>query len=198
MSNQPTLHSSYRGVAKIFRRYWSAYGGWSVVWRSPYLHLAFLLTAVLYHFWLTDAWWDLATSVLPNIIGFALGGYALWLGFGDEEFRRAQSVSIGGKPSPYVAISASFAHFIIVQLVALLIAIVAKGLAFDLDPHGWPSLMMLRMTGSRTFIRDALAPIGHAIGFAFFMYALTTAIAASMAIFRVATWFERDENGNPT
>lgn len=198
MTKSPTLASSYRGVAKIFRRYWIAYGGWGAVWRSPYLHLALLLTALLHHYWLTDAWFDTATSVLPNVIGFALGGYALWLGFGDEEFRRTQAVSVGGKPSPYIAVSASFAHFIVVQLIALLLAIVAKGLAYEIDPKSHFAGWLIATTGSRTFIADYVSPIGHAIGFSFFMYALTTALAASMSIFRVATWFERDERGDPT
>lgn len=187
------LFKSYAGVRTIFGRYWDAYGGWKEVFCSPYMHVALVLTVLLHHFWMESEWWTSAASILPNIVGFALGGYAIWIGFGDEDFRRAQAVRSNGKASPYVAVSASFAHFILIQLLALLSAICAGALNYVLSQDSALGKLVVATTGNKDFFAIWCAPVGHFIGFFLFMYSLTAAVAASMAIFRVVTWFERDE-----
>ncbi|WP_317921082.1 MULTISPECIES: hypothetical protein [unclassified Cupriavidus] len=157
-----------------------------------------MLTIVLHPFWLNEKWWDTAASVLPNVVGFALGGYAIWLGFGDEEFRRRQATRKNGKSSPYVVVSASFAHFILVQLIALVFAIATKAFDYPLAADTLYGHVSLAISGDLMLFRRCLAPIGNCFGFFLFMYALMTAVAASMGIFRVTTWFERDEEQEAT
>lgn len=187
------LKNAYAGVFAIFGRYWKAYGGWRAVLFSPYLHAALLLTVALNHSWVAEPWWKTASSILPNMVGFAIGGYAIWLGFGDADFRKILTKKKDGGTSPYVVISASFAHFILIQLGALLLSIVADGLDFALDPKCGLGKILFQVFGSVAFVHEWLTPIGNFVGFLLFMYALTSALATSMAVFRLTTILERDD-----
>jgi hypothetical protein len=186
------LKRSYSGVAEIFARYWTAYGGAKAVFLSPYLHASMVLTTLLGHLWVDAAWWGDAIASLPTMIGFAIGAYAIVLGFGDEKFRSLLTQRRDGKTSPYVTISASLAHFIVVQLVALIAALIGKGLDFGLREDQGVGALVFRAVGSVDFVHEWIAPIGNFLGFALFIYAILTALATAMAIFRLTTLLERE------
>lgn len=189
------LKKSYSGVFDIARRYWREYGGWAELLLSPYFHVALLLTLLLSRYWQNEAWWDVALSVLPNIIGFAVGGYAIWMGFGDEEFRRRISQRpSANEPSPYLMVSAAFAHFVVVQLLALLGALIAKATFFELTATHWAGRLLLGAGLPLDFVRAQLAPWFWGLGFLLFVYGLMAAFAATFAIFRVSDWFVRLSN----
>lgn len=193
------LTQAYSGVFAILRRYWREYGGWQALVFSPYFHAAILLTLLLAHYWQNEPWWDVALGVLPNVIGFALGGYAIWLGFGDEEFRRLISERpVEGEASPYMQVSAAFAHFVIVQLMALIGALIAKANSFDLTADHWLGQIFVATGLPLNFIQLHVAPWFWGFGFMLFVYGLMTAIAATLAVFRVAYWFEHVRNNRKT
>lgn len=171
----------YGGVRKIFSVYWSAYGGWKALFSSFYLHFSFVLLIVLYPFWSKDGWWDTVITIMPNMIGFSLAGLSIWLATGDEKLKSTISgthPASSGKHSPYIKTNASFVHFILVQVSALLAAIIAK--AYYIEPFGifakydYPILIL----------------IGWGTGFLLFLYAIATAVAVTMSIFRVSTWYD--------
>lgn len=144
------------------------------------------------HYWLSEPWWETALSVLPNVLGFTLAGFTIWLGFGDESFRRrlSEAPKAAGQASAFMGVSASFVHFVVVQICALLSAVWAKGMNFPLTQGHWlrPSM-------------DWLAPLGHGIGFLLFVYALTAALAATLGVFRAASWYDhhrRQQGGDET
>lgn len=175
----------YEGVSQIFGRYWEAYGGRRALLRSPYLHLAFILLAVTYPIWSAPEWWDQVISVVPNLLGFTLGGFAMFLGFGDEKFRALLAEpdeDDPDAPSLYVGLCATFVHFIVVQVAALAFALVAKAWWF---PFPWPAPILE--------ILPVLNLIGGAVGFGLFLYAITSAVAATMHVFRMATWYEQHQ-----
>ena len=116
------VKKSYAGVGGIFARYWRAYGGSRALFSSPYLHVSVLLAGAMYPFWLREAWWDTALSTLPNVLGFTLAGFTIWLGFGDEKFRTLISRAKPDRESPFMGVSAGFAHFVVVQILALMAA----------------------------------------------------------------------------
>ena len=189
------LKSSYFGVFNIFARYWLAYGGWKEILFSPYFHIAVLLTLALKHSWANADWWDTAITILPSLIGFSLGGFAIWLGFGDEKFRELIShQDKNEKVSPYIELSATFAHFIIIQLAALIGALIGQGTAFSLPSDHW-LIAIFESSGVPTnAIPHYVAPLFHFLGYLLFIYALMTALAATLAVFRVASWFEKYRN----
>lgn len=175
----------YKGVAKIFSLYWKAYGGTSALLRSPYFHVALLLLALTYNTWLQKDWWVDVTSALPNLLGFTLGGFAIFIGFGDERFRQLladpETNSDGNEvPTIYVSLCSTFVHFIVIQLIALVYALVAKSWNFYFP---WPSRI--------AEIIPVLRSVAWAIGYGLFLYALTTAIAATMHVLRIANMYEK-------
>lgn len=186
----------YKGTRDIFKLYWTAYGGLWAMLRSPYLHLAALVLALTWNTWWAPrcgvngdcmGWWDQNISVLPNLLGFTLGGFAIFIGFGDEKFRGlladpdpSQPVEANALPNLYIGLCASFVHFILIQAIALLYAVVAKSWWFYapfMDP-----------------VRDwlpAMNAIAGGIGYGLFLYALTCVLAATMHVFRIAKMYAR-------
>lgn len=176
------MFKEYKGVANIYKAYWAAYGGLGKLLGSPYLHASLVLLLVTFQTWSgfgaeqDDDWWDDALSVMPNLLGFTLGGFAMFLGFGDAKFKAllAESQSDTGV-NDFVALCATFVHFILVQALALLAAIVAKSLHFYtpiVDP-----------------VRDYLPWLnffGGALGYGLFLYAIMSVLAATMHTFRIA------------
>lgn len=178
MSSWRAIRSSYAGVGEIFRRYWRAYGGLRVILLSPYFHAALLLTALLSPYWVNKPWWEVALSVMPNLLGFTLAGFTIWLGFGSERFRALVSQpGEDGSPSIYVQVSASFVHFVVMQVAGLLAAAIALAASTIPAPSGLPGVIVGR-----------LATVGQGAGFLLFVYAIATALAAAMGVFRVASW----------
>jgi hypothetical protein len=147
------------------------------------------------HFWVNEMWWDVSLGVLPNIIGFALGGYAIWLGFGDEQFRNLISEKTESNGySPYLEVSATFAHFILVQLLALIMALLAKATSFHISDVHWLYDLLSRIGFPVQAFHEIIKPIFYCLGFLIFVYALMTAVAATLAVFRVASWFDKFKN----
>ena len=180
----------YGGVFSIYARYWRAYGGTSALVRSFYLHATIAITLICANAWMTAGWWDQVTSVLPNVLGFTLGGFAIFISFGDEKFRQLLAEPEGGiddeTPTAYVKLCSTFVHFILVQIAALLFAILAKALYFP-----WPS--------APACFQAALPWVYGVTGFfgyALFIYSLTSALAATMHVFRIASMYESFQRSN--
>jgi hypothetical protein len=180
----------YRGVASIFGQYWSVYGGSKALLRSPYFHVSIVLLAITCRFWLVEKWWDQSLAVLPNLLGFSLAGFAMFLGVGDEKFRALlASKDEDENASPYLVLCSSFVHFILIQCLALLAAVIAKSLEFP-TPFD---------NATASFINYISIPF-RAAGYLLFLYAITSLLAATMSVFRICRIFERVQlsNGDKT
>ena len=174
------LQKSYSGVGSILGRYWRSYGGAQALLVSPYLHISLVLSLAMFPFWLSEPWWETALSTLPNVLGFTLAGFTIWLGFGDEKFRVRISKAKPDKASAFMGVGAAFAHFVVVQLLALIGALWAKAMDFPLPNELGLSALF------RFFVH-----LGHFLGFALFVYALMSALAATLGVFRAASWYDR-------
>lgn len=180
-----TVREEYSSVVQLGRAYWRAYGGLAALVRSPYLHAALIVTLLLFSIWLQPEWWNTPLSILPNVLGFTLGGYALLIAFGDEKFRTLM-IKAGSpeRASPFLAVSATFVHFIVIQVSALVYALLARGLYFRLGEVGIESQAL------SSILSGPLAAFFWFFGFFLFVYALFTALAAAFALFRLSTWFD--------
>lgn len=165
------------------RDYWRIYGGLSALFRSVYFLLALPLTLITAHTWTSPGWWGDVISILPSLLGFTIGGFAIFLGVGDERFRAL----IGGKDpdegdehSPFLEVCGSFVHFAVVQFLALLFALICSALYFPAP--SWMPDFISNLSAANT--------IAWGIGYFLFMYGLLLAIATVLGIFRVATWYD--------
>jgi hypothetical protein len=162
--------SQYKYVGQSWRRYWKLNGGLSGVLRSPYFVCAIIVSLLCYPAWATEnkdwGWYNICISIIPNLLGFTLGGYAMLLAFGSEKFRMLLAGSEDDKrPSAFMGVSATFIHFIILQILALLLSIIASAWCIK--------------SGVFAFI-----------GFTVFIYSLLSALAAALAILRLVSWFD--------
>lgn len=168
----------------IFIRYWHAYGGTKALLRSYYLWFSVFASLALYRLWSTPGWWDLVFSIVPSLLGFSLGGFALWIAIGDDSFRKF----IAEKETPtevsiYSGVNANFVHFIVLQVIAVISALVAKATNFTLQPEH----IFIRIAGEWYYV---LTSIFTYFGFLLFIYALVSALAAVMGLLRVTFMYE--------
>jgi len=88
MKQKPNNGSrTYKGVNQLLGRYWVVYGGWPALIWSPYFHLSLVLLVITASQWINPLWWDSVLSIVPNLLGFTLGGFAIFLSFGDDRFK---------------------------------------------------------------------------------------------------------------
>lgn len=176
----------YRDIKKILNRYWSIYGGIKAFLFSPYVHVAIFETVLAVNLISAeDQWWDLALQIVPNILGFTLGGFAIFLSFGNEKFIAAIS---GNDPdeeesySPFLGVCATFLHFILIQSLALCFAVFGR------------ITKNVKLPASEEYFFSDILIYGNKIfewtGFWLFFYSIALIAAAALAIFRIATWYD--------
>nr|VFK59326.1 MAG: hypothetical protein BECKTC1821F_GA0114240_10321 [Candidatus Kentron sp. TC] len=166
------LPESYLSFSEIIVKYWRIYGGWRELLLSPILHAAIFLSVLSFPFWETE-WSSSALNIISNLLGFTLGGYAILLALGDQKFIWMLAGDDDSGDSPYIGVNAAFVHFLILQIITLLIILVSKAwLPKEICPWTIPWIF-------------------SAVGYTFFLYALLTTLAATFAIFRLSTWYNR-------
>lgn len=155
---------------KSFCLYWRCYGGFSSLLSSFYFWIALDITLVIVWFnhdkeelwqWHTDV-----IDILPSILGFALGGYAILAGFGNEKFLSVMRGKETKKDiSPYMVVNASFFHFIFIEFISLIYAIFFK--IFNCN-----NLYL------------------YYLGIFLFFYALFTIVSTAFSVLNLADWFD--------
>ena len=173
MSNQ------WIGIKNIILRYWQNYGGFRAIIRSPYFHLAILFTIFTIPFWFYRKWWDQILSIIPSILGFTLGGFAIFLGYGNDKFRSLMAKKDSTGNSPYLNVVSSFLHFVIVQILALIFSLTANSM-------GAIDALNIETTNRSPCISFFWFIIGF-IGYGSFLYSLFLAFAVSFALYRLAS-----------
>lgn len=161
------LPKGYKDALDSWNIYWTRYGKWKALIGSPYLLLAVVTSAICYPLWfgLNDCYWfDLTLSIIPNMLGFTLGGYAILLAFSNRAFVREINKPDENNNSLYQKANVTFVHFIVIQVLSLAVAVVARA---------WPSW----------------APVLGVLGFTLLCYALYSAIAAALVILQLARVF---------
>ena len=190
--DSPSVRASYADLLEVAGRYWRAYGGTAELTRSPYVHFAVAVTILTQPYWVKDAWYSVSMSVLPNLLGFAIAGFAVWIGWGDPSFRKLliETEASDSQPSlsAYEQLSATFAHFAVVQTTALTFAAISSALAFDLSAENWLAKILETLHLGRNFF-EHFTPYASAAGFFLFVYAVITTLETTLALFRLSTWF---------
>ncbi|WP_124516516.1 hypothetical protein [Burkholderia stagnalis] len=158
---------------------WKISGRWKGVFKSFDFVLAVIVCALSYHFWWYGKWWEQVISVVPNVLGFTLGGFAIFLGFGSEAFKQMLAAGDDIDESPYISVSASFLYFTVLQLAALLIAFVANAMHFETPAFLLPYK-------NKIYWLDV---VGSAFGYFVFLYSLILALRAALRIFRLSRWY---------
>ncbi|HFF5114045.1 TPA: hypothetical protein ACGDUJ_002695 [Acinetobacter baumannii] len=177
--------------------YWKAYGGWKALWSSIYLKIAIVITLICSHTWLNEKWMEDAITALPSLLGFSLGGYAVWLSIGDERLKKILYANKDiTKPSAYMRVNAAFVHFIFLQVICLLYMYFLKYNSSSAILHFFEKDWIF--TNEFYLVRDLLVNFLNAFGFFLFIYSILSMLAAVFAIFRIARWTDRLNRNNHT
>lgn len=188
-----TLTSQFRPFARHIRRYFHAYGGWFGVLGSPLFLVSVLIAAASYGKWLRPDWTASTYALVPNLLGFSLGTYALLFSLITARVKGAmRAVRSGGQVSSLEQVNATFFHFIFVQVIALIWAFAfdATALADAANalkaarPDVWDGFVFLRAAGSF-------------VGYVLLIYSVALAVGAALAIYRLALISDPGENQAP-
>lgn len=173
-----TNSSDVKNNTQLLAMAWRITGGLGVMVRSADFWLSVAVWALCAHYWITSPWWDQVISVFPNVLGFTLGGFAIFLGFGSDSFKKVLSHEDEMK-SPYLSVSAAFLIFVFFQLITLLYAFAAKALHFGIP----------KCLESITNWINTVDVIASGFGYFLFIYSLVLALRAAMRIFRLSRWY---------
>jgi hypothetical protein len=137
--------------------------------------------------WASAGWWDDVLSILPDLLGFTLGGYAMWMAIGDDKFRSLISGRDHKKdpePSSYMQVNAAFVHFIFLQALSILLALLAKALYVPVTSY--------QVTAPLAALElHRFTPYFWGLSYTVFIYALLSAVAATLALLRTSDWYDR-------
>ena len=193
------IFNPYKSIYRKLSEYCHAYGGIFSLIKSPYFHFSLLFNIILYNNWSNIGWWNDPIGILPNIIGFSLGSFAIIVAFGDERFQQILSACKNENAhSMMKSLSATFVHFILFQLLGLIFAIVGKSFHFYADLSSLKVKLNLydyTYQDATVLFNASFSFLGHLI----FLYSLFLIVAATIAIFRMCTWYEKfkeHENSN--
>ncbi|MDP0501846.1 MAG: hypothetical protein Q7P63_17265 [Verrucomicrobiota bacterium JB022] len=185
--------SGWKQLIKFLCRYQIAYGGPSRLLKSPYFHIALLLTWLSQSIWAKPGWWAIILETHPAILGFSVAGLGFVLSFGTNGHKFVNILCATSEAnhkkeslrSPLGIAGGVFIHFIFMQFLALLLAIAAKT-AYQL-----PAPDSARFLGDERFIKAFWLFCGL-LG----TYSLTLVIAVSEILFtllRLSIIFHKKE-----
>lgn len=179
------MFSQWYGLLEIIHRYWQNYGGLASIIKSPYFHLAFIFTIITIPFWFYKEWWSNSMTIIPSILGFTLGGFAIFLGYGNDKFRSLLAIEDKAGKSPYLEVVSSFLHFVLMQMIALIFALFANAVG---------SISIMNITETERYLGISLVwfILGF-IGYGLFIYSLLLAFAVSFALYRLANTYTKFE-----
>jgi hypothetical protein len=164
------------------KRYFVAYGGWRAVFGSPLFLFSCAVTGLSYANWRDDGWSALSQSLIPSILGFSLGTYAILFSLITNRIKRALRAAQNTQGvSALEEINATFFHFILVQVIALIWAFLFRGSALVDFAHFASSRVP-----SAIAIFESVRIIGSALGFLLLIYSVTLIVAAALAVYRLA------------
>lgn len=175
--------------------YWKAYGGLKSVIKSIYFRASLIITAIIYPVWTNDGWWDDPISIIPNLLGFTLGGLAMFLAFSDKGFVSVLSFSAqqeedkgGKKYSIFIRGISTFVHFVIVQVLTLLYAFVFKSF-YGTKYWTFPNCMTCTtsFTTFQIFINCLLLMLCF-VGYLGLIYSICLIAATAFNLLTISKW----------
>lgn len=168
---------------------WIYYGGLSAIAKSPFVYFSLIFTLISYNIWSHENWWNLVLEILPSLLGFTLGGYAILVAFGDEKFMNLISGTKNATRSPYLGLSSNFVIFILFQILAILIALISKALYVPLPSLLYKFLNTLSINPNK-FV-EIIRLLFWGFGYLLFIYSLSQTFAATLQIFRLTKWKDK-------
>lgn len=176
------MTNQFGPFGKWIAGYFRTYGGWTAVVQSPLFQIAFLISALNYSKWFREDWVELSLTLVPTLLGFSLGTYAILFSLLGDKLKDALALAKDEQGnSRLVEVNTTFFHFIAVQVLAIVWAFVFSGSALvdlvDATKVVWP--------GISSFYRVAYL-VGSFCGYLLMLYSVLLTLGAAMAVYRLA------------
>jgi hypothetical protein len=188
--NTPKSRSQFGTFVRFLKKYFHDYGGLPAVIGSPLFITSLAISLVSYQSWIDESWPDLAMSVIPNLLGFSLGTYALLFSLISPRIRLALRTLRNDKGVRYIdEMNATFLHFILVQVICFIWAFLYKQSLF-LDISLW----VARTMPSNVNLFPVLSTMGGIVGVLLILYSILLVIGASLTVYRIAKIVDPDQS----
>ncbi|WP_176036078.1 hypothetical protein [Brucella tritici] len=167
---------------KWLNRYRRAYGGFRAMFASPFFGVAIIITGLSYSLWIEPKWIEKAENLIPSLLGFSLGTYAIIFSIVGGRIKGAlRQVQAPHGVSYLEAINSIFFHFIFVQVCCLAWAFLYQGT--------WLIDFVVLIEPSLPFARNGfiyVSLMGSFMGCFLLVYSILLMVAAAMAVYRLA------------
>lgn len=141
--------------------YWEAYGGFKSIIHSRWMWLSILLTVALYPLWLFQNWQSIVLGIIPSLLGFSIGAMAIIFVLPSTALFK---FIVWEGNSYYLELTARFVHFVLSQLVSVVITLLSYTYKF---------------------------PVLDCLGFLSFIYALSICAATVFSLFGMAQIYQK-------
>jgi hypothetical protein len=153
---------------------YASYGGVAGLLKSEYFYLSIVLTALCWRLTTSDAWSDIAKSVLPTLSGFSIAAYAIFFAVLDERTRdilRAPESTLGDR-SPLLIIASAISHAVVIQIAGLMLAVI-----FTAKPFPTPFCLIEHS--------KIVNIVYSSVGLFVTIYGIVLILASILSIFRI-------------
>lgn len=170
----------YCSLWRIVNRLLSAYGGFSAFALSPYVHLSFLISIVFSFFGESIEIDTLTLQIIPSILGFSIGAYAIMFSaIGERILEIISRRDSDELHSPLSELSAAFGYYVLVQATAVILAAISMMFNFF-------EILVILIPGASDYQLTWIFLMEFLKSFVF-IYSLLLSIALALEIFRVST-----------
>ena len=169
-----SIKEEYLFLYNDFKDYIYYFGPLKDILRTPYFHFSLVMALITGIFASeSNIWAEHALSMLPDILGFYIGGYAIIITFGDNEFRKflVKAKTSDGK-SILLVINGAFIHFIMAQTLSIVLAYIVNSIG----------------------IENLFANIILSLPF---FYSLVFCVAIAFEIKTISKWYKKFIDGQP-
>lgn len=174
--------SQYKTLFKVLSRYLRDYGGLNSIVQSPFTGAALLALIFTFDRVNDKSWPILAQSLLPNLLGFSLGTYALLFSLMSGRIKLALSKLRNERGVSFLKeVNATFFHFIFVQISAILLSFLYQS-TFIYKILIWQNF---RAPEDLPIFKIGTILFGS-FGLFLFYYSLVLVVASSLAVYRIA------------
>jgi hypothetical protein len=183
-------NSEIAELRRVMKEIWSLGGGIKGIILSPYFLLSFLITAFCFRIWLTEEWWKIVFSILPNLLGFSLAAYAMMWTFGDRRLQLALAkAKLDDGRATFEAVHSTFVRFVLTQVAALLSSIIC--VALNSSMSHWFANFLSNLNLSPKVWGCWVNGIAGCISFFLFIYSLNLAILSTFTIFVISKAYKK-------
>ena len=165
---------SSTGLLSNIRSMYHSYGGALSFICSGYVWIAIVCAALSWKNIQSEEWASIAINTLPTLAGFSIAAYAIFFSVLSDSDRKAlmpPHKNLGGR-SPFLVLVSAVSHAVLIQLLAILIAIIFKSKSIPIVA-GWEERS------------ERFNTIVSTIGWFLTLYGIILVAASVLSIFRI-------------